>query len=54
MSGNISIGEENTNNKSFVEKDTVDNNQILKNNNKLKVESQLIYAEEIIKSITLQ
>ena len=54
LSGQISIGNENSQNKSDNKTydESIDDNS--KNNNLLKVESQIIYAEEIVKSFTLQ
>ena len=54
LSGQISVGNENSQNKSDNKTydESIDDN--IKKNNLLKVESQIIYAEEIVKSLTLQ
>ena len=52
LSGRISIGDEHENDQAFDESSNVNNNDT--QNNILKVESQIVYSEEIVQSITLQ
>ena len=54
LSGQISIGNENSKNKFNNQNINENNDNIIEKNNSLKVESQLIYAEEIVQSIILQ
>ena len=54
LSGNISIGNENSENQSYNEDSNENNEDIISENNFLKVESQIIYVEEIERSIVLQ
>ena len=52
LSGRISIGDEHENDQTFDESSNVNNNDT--QNNILKVETQIVYSEEIVQSITLQ
>ena len=52
LSGRISIGDEHENDQTFDESSNVNNNDT--QNNILKVESQIVYSEEIFQTITLQ
>jgi len=52
LSGRISIGDEHENDQVFDESSNVNNNDT--QNNILKVESQIVYSEEIFQTITLQ
>ena len=54
LSGQISIGNENSKSESNIQNINENKDSIIENNNSLKVESQLIYAEEIVQSIILQ
>ena len=54
LSGQISIGNENSKSESSIQNINENKDNIIENNNSLKVESQLIYAEEILQSIILQ
>ena len=54
LSGQISISDENKQNELNSQNIDENNNIIIEKNNSLKVESKVIYAEEIVPSITLQ
>tara|TARA_B100001245_G_C22777611_1_gene375638 strand:- start:316 stop:747 length:432 start_codon:yes stop_codon:yes gene_type:complete len=54
LSGQISIGNENSKNESNNQEIIENNDNIPVDNNSLKVETQLIYAEEIVQSVNLQ
>ena len=54
LSGQISISGENIQNELNSQNIDENNNIIIEKNNSLKVESKVIYAEEIVQSITLQ
>ena len=54
LSGQISVGNEKITDQSKIENPNKTNNDILKKNSSLKVESQIFYAETIDQSITLQ
>ena len=54
LSGQISIGNANSKSESNDQEITENNDNLLINNNSLKVETQLIFAEEIVQSINLQ
>ena len=54
LSGQISISDENIQNELNSQNIDENNNIIIEKNNSLKVESKVIYAEEIVPSITLQ
>ena len=54
LSGQISVSDENTQNELNSQNIDENNNIIIEKNNSLKVESKVIYAEEIVLSITLQ
>ena len=54
LSGQISIGNENSKNESGNLNISENNDNVIEKNTSFEVETQLIYAEEIIQSITLQ
>ena len=54
LSGQISVSDENIQNELNSQNIDENNNIIIEKNNSLKVESKVIYAEEIVQSITLQ
>ena len=54
LSGQISFSDENTQNKLNSQNIDENNNIFIEKNNSLNVESKVIYAEEIVRSITLQ
>ena len=54
LSGQISIGNANSKSESENQEIVENNDNLLINNNSLKVETQLIFAEEIVQSINLQ
>ena len=54
LSGQISVGNENLNEQPNSQNSSINNDKTIKKNNFLKVESQIIYAEEINDSIILQ
>ena len=56
LSGSISIGDEKISDESIIQNnsDLISDNDNVEKNNEIRVESQIIFSEEIIKSITLQ
>ena len=54
LSGQISVGNESLNEQPNNQNSNINNDETIKKSNFLKVESQIIYAEEIKNSITLQ
>ena len=54
LSGSISIGDEKISDESIIQNNSVSDNDNVEKNNEIRVESQIIFSEEINKSITLQ